>query len=299
MTRVEVRGQDADQVLRSGLLELWKMSDTTGRTLADLSRALVDLRRLIHELQRKQATLTSTPAVQGVPAQAGAGTPAPAPGDGATAAFYMAFEDKFRGSRDQIKAWQGVYLDRVAEAVGATGGTILDVGCGRGEWLELLKEKGFSARGVDLNDVAARECREMGLDVTTGDALAMMNAMPADSLAVVSAFHVIEHLPQPVFFAFLDEVLRALKPGGIVILETPNPGNLQVGAHKFWLDLTHLRPLPAETVAFAVESRGFINVEVLPMHPNDQAATRYPDPLIDQLNQLIYGPQDYAVVGRK
>lgn len=215
------------------------------------------------------------------------------------AAFYAAFEDRFRGSRAAIKDRQRVYLPQVTDLVGQLGGGVVDIGCGRGEWLELLRENGIAAEGIDSNERTAEECRQAGLCVTTGDAIAYLTAMPADSATVVSAFHLIEHLPFAQLLALLEQARRILKPGGLVILETPNPRNLQVGATSFWTDVTHRRPLPCETTAFVVERCGFTAIEILPLHPLTEGSVHYDDPLLDRLNQLIHGPQDYAVLARK
>jgi O-antigen chain-terminating methyltransferase len=215
------------------------------------------------------------------------------------ACFYVAFEDRFRGSRDAIKERQKVYLSRVTDIARRLGGSVLDIGCGRGEWLELLAESKIPAQGVDANAVAAADCRRLGLDVATGDAIVRLRSLPEESLAVVSAFHLIEHLPLAALLVLLEEALRVLKPGGLLILETPNPGNLQVGACSFWTDPTHLRPLPSETTAFIVERQGFREVEVLALHPLGEASRIYDDPLQDRLNQLLHGPQDYAVLASK
>ncbi len=215
------------------------------------------------------------------------------------AAFYAAFEDRFRGSRDDIKERQRRYLPQVAAVVGQVGGPVIDIGCGRGEWLELLRDNGIAAQGIDANPLTGDICRQAGFAVVTGDAIDWLNGHPSASAAVISAFHLIEHLPFPVLLAILDQASRVLKPGGLLLLETPNPRNLQVGATSFWTDATHLRPLPCETTAFMVERSGFSEIEILPLHPLAEGAIHYDDPLLDRLNQLVHGAQDYAVLARK
>ena len=110
--------------------------------------------------------------------------------------LYLSFEDRYRGTRDDIKSRQRVYLGQVTECVAATGrGAVIDIGCGRGEWLELLAEFGISGRGYDLNRIAVEESRERGLDVVLADAIEALANLPDESCSVITAFHIIEHLP--------------------------------------------------------------------------------------------------------
>jgi SAM-dependent methyltransferase len=219
--------------------------------------------------------------------------------DRADESLYVSFQERFRGSRSDIKNRQRVYLPLIAEATAVADGGVLDVGCGRGEWLELLQENRITARGIDINSAMVDDCRALGLQVEIGDAVKYLQGLPTDTLGAVTAFHVIEHLPPPVLITFLDEGLRVLQPGGIIILETPNPANLQVGAHTFWLDQTHVKPIPSATAAFLLEARGYVAVQILALHAMPEAEVQYDNPLLNQLNQLLHGPQDYAVVGKK
>ena len=115
-----------------------------------------------------------------------------------------------------------------------------------------------------------------------------------------SALHVVEHLPFEVLVRTLDEALRVLRPGGLLILETPDPANIMVATGSFWLDPSHLRPIPADLLAFTVRSRGFEAVEVERLHPVDESLRFTAGHEVgDRLNTLLYGPQDYAVIARK
>jgi O-antigen chain-terminating methyltransferase len=216
--------------------------------------------------------------------------------------LYAAFEDVFRGSREDIKARQSVYLPLLKEhAIGAPAMPVLDLGCGRGEWIELLGEHGLEARGVDSNDVMVERCKSLGLPVLQNDALSYLGSLPDACIGAITSFHMVEHMPFDVIMTLIDESLRVLKPGGIVILETPNPANFQVGAYTFHFDPTHLKPLPSPTLRFAVEARGFCDVHVRELHPYPEVL-RFADDgkgIASRLNDYLYGPQDYAVIGRK
>ena len=216
--------------------------------------------------------------------------------------FYAAFEEKFRGERDDVKGHVAVYVPQlIAAGVGTSEAPVLDLGCGRGEWLELLKERGLQARGVDTNRRMLASCRAMNLDVAEADALASLIETPAASLGAVTGFHLVEHLPLPYLVSMLKETSRTLRPGGIAIFETPNPENLLVGSHAFYLDPTHLKPLPPATLKFFMEAAGLRDVEVAYLHPapaDEWLATG--DPAVrDFVNSRFFGPRDYAVSAHK
>jgi O-antigen chain-terminating methyltransferase len=214
-------------------------------------------------------------------------------------AAYLGFEDRFRGSRDEITARLAHYLPLVEQARTATGSApVLDLGCGRGEWLELLTNRGMAARGADSNSRMVESCRERKLDVTRADALEFLAAVPDASCAAVTAIHVVEHLPLDVLERLLGESLRVLKPGGALILETPNPKNLVVGAAKFYVDPSHHRPLYPDTLAFFVEKAGFSRTELQFLHPDDTylEQAKQAGPFGETVNEWLFGPRDYAVV---
>jgi SAM-dependent methyltransferase len=218
-------------------------------------------------------------------------------------AVYVAFENAFRGTRELVKERQSIYLSYLATAeAGTPGRPILDIGCGRGEWLELLRENQLTGRGIDSNQVMLDTCRAAGLDVVEGDALSITSALPDASLGALTAFHVVEHLPFDTLAALLDQALRTLKPGGLLILETPNPGNVLVGSHNFYLDPTHLRPLPMAMLRFLVEAKGFGALQILELHPNTEGVLPLAssgDLTTQRFNELFCGPQDYAVIARR
>lgn len=212
-------------------------------------------------------------------------------------AFYSSFEEHFRGSREEIMKRLEVYLPVLREA--NVTEDVLDIGCGRGEWLEVLKSEGVKARGLDSNRVQVDWCRERGLEVEEADALKQLRALPDASLNAVTAFHVVEHLEFETLLALLYEIIRVLRPGGLVIFETPNPENVSVANHNFYVDPTHKNPLPIPMMKFLLESRGLDRVEVIKLHPSETPRVEGSTDLIERFNEYFYGPMDYAILGHK
>src|ERR1051325_1245992 len=153
-------------------------------------------------------------------------------------ALYAALEDRFRGTRDEIKERFEVYLPYVKDLA-----PVIDLGCGRGEWLEILSAAGIEARGVDTNLVQLEKCRARGLNVSEEDFLAHLQTLDDASVGAITGFHVVEHVPLKVLVTLLNEALRVMRPGGVVIFETPNPENVLVGRNYFYMDPTHRPPL--------------------------------------------------------
>lgn len=218
-------------------------------------------------------------------------------------AMYASFEDRFRGTREDIKQRQRIYLPIVLDAkAGTKDAPILDLGCGRGEWLELLHHEGLTARGVDINRIFLEGCRELGLDVVEQDAVAYLRSLKPNSIGAVTAYHLIEHLPLKTLIALMDETLRVLQPGGLVILETPNPANIQVGSNTFYFDPTHRNPLPGPLTQYLLEARGFSRIHFMPLHPLEETSDRLTEsaPQVQHVfNQFFFGPRDYAVLAYK
>jgi O-antigen chain-terminating methyltransferase len=217
--------------------------------------------------------------------------------------FYMALEDEFRGSREDIRDRLSVYVPKLLEAgIGTSAMPVLDVGCGRGEWLEVLRDHQLHGHGVDLNRAMIVDCRHRGLEVIEADAIEYLRNLPEASVGAVTGFHLIEHLPLEALFELLDSALLALKPGGAAIFETPNPNNLFVSTRYFYLDPTHRHPIPPQLGQFLAESRGFRRVEILELHPWPETHwidTRSGGEVAARFNECFYGPQDYAIIGWK
>ena len=224
--------------------------------------------------------------------------------------FYRALEDRFRGERKDIKQRQSVYLpliDAVRERTDKPG---LDIGCGRAEWLELLQDHGMKASGVDLNGEFVDTAKSLGLDVMQGDAIAYLRDLPEGQLAFISAFHVVEHIDFGLMLDLLSHARSALDDHGFLLLETPNPANLTVGANTFYLDPTHERPLPPSLLAFAAEYAGFERAFVVPVNrnliqnplelwPSEVPGAAALNHAVGALNDTLMQAPDYAVVAFK
>jgi SAM-dependent methyltransferase len=211
--------------------------------------------------------------------------------------FYRAFEDRHRGSRELIKSRLRVYMPFIEPLLTIYGDAkAIDLGCGRGEWLELLKESGFDAQGVDLDDGMLAACRELGLNVATADALVALKALPDASQTVVSGFHLAEHIQFSDLQTLVQEALRVLKPAGLLILETPNPENIVVGSCNFYLDPTHQRPIPPQLLAFVPDYYGFSRTKIVRLQ---EAANASNAPLLSLKDVLGGASPDYAVVAQK
>jgi O-antigen chain-terminating methyltransferase len=211
--------------------------------------------------------------------------------------FYRAFEERYRGSRELIKGRLVAYRPFVEPLLEAyPSATALDLGCGRGEWLELLVESGFKPIGVDLDKGMLEACLERGLPVEQGDALAYLSALPDGSQAVVSAFHVVEHITFDQLGTLVAETLRVLMPGGLLIMETPNPENIVVATRNFYLDPTHQRPIPPMLLAFVAEFAGFARVKTLRLQESKDLVNRGEVSLQDV---FAGASPDYAVVAQK
>lgn len=218
--------------------------------------------------------------------------------------LYGAFENVYRGSVQEISDRLSVYLADLPSAPELAALPVVDLGCGRGEWLELLRGAGVPAYGVEVNGQVAAAAGAGGLDVRSGDLVEHLRGVPERSLAAVTAFHLLEHLDLDEMIEVLDLSLRALAPGGRLIVETPNPENVAVGANSFYLDPTHRRPLPPALLSFLVDARGYGDVQVrrlartappLPVPPE-------PGPLADVvglLNRHFGEAADYAVLATR
>jgi O-antigen chain-terminating methyltransferase len=300
------------QTLEDGHDALLLKHDELERKHRDLA---VRCGELLTEVRRLQARLESVDRA-GIPAAAAA-LPATAPPPAATAdpspLSYLAFEEKHRGPGDAILEKQRSYLRHFTGAPGR----VLDAGCGRGEFLEVLRGAGVAAYGVDLDAEMAARCREKGLEVLAGDLLAHLEGLPDASLGGIFAAQVIEHMATAELIRFVRLAHAKLAPGGRFLAETINPTCLATFSGAFYLDLTHTRPVHPEALRFLLEGTGFTGVELefsapFPpelklqiidmarwLHDVDKDFVRLVNDNFGRLNGLVYGYQDYAAVARR
>jgi O-antigen chain-terminating methyltransferase len=230
----------------------------------------------------------------------------------------VAFEDLFRGDRALIRERQMDYVKLFAGRQ-----DVLDVGCGRGEFLQLLKEHGISGRGVDLNHEMVAACQAAGLDVSESDALGYLRGLPDAALGGLIAAQVVEHLEPDYLLAFLDEGFRTLRPGSPIALETINVSSWSAFFTSYLRDLTHVRPIHPDTLKFVVIASGFMDAEIQLRSPLPESELLLATPRttrdvdlattgvegrgllaladafdrnVERLNTQLYGPLDYAVI---
>jgi SAM-dependent methyltransferase len=211
--------------------------------------------------------------------------------------FYRAFEERHRGSRESIKNRLRIYLPFVVPLLEFhETANALDLGCGRGEWLELMRDIGFEVRGIDLDQDMLQSCSELSLPILCGDAVSCLKEMDSEAISVISGFHIIEHISFEALQELVAESMRVLRPGGLLILETPNPENIVVGTNSFYLDPTHIKPIPPDLLAFLLEYAGFQRSIVLRMQESEHLASRQ---MINLLDVLAGVSPDYAIVAQK
>lgn len=211
--------------------------------------------------------------------------------------FYEAFENRYRGSFKTIKNRLNAYIPFVTPFKNtSTQPTALDLGCGRGEWLELLQESGFDTKGIDSNEEMLLRAKEHGLNVEQIDIFSYLCKVPSQSINVISAFHVAEHLSFDNLFNLIQESYRILTPGGLLILETPNSENLLVGTSTFYIDPTHNRPIPEALLSFTAEYAGFKRVKSLYLQEPQKLDDIHTATLKTIFNNVS---PDYAIIAQK
>ena len=211
--------------------------------------------------------------------------------------FYKSLEDKFRGSRDLIKERLTIYLPFLEVFKNIEQNVnVVDVGCGRGEWLQLLQENGIDAFGVDTDEGMLENAKKFGLNVKLIDAIEYLKSLDDESLYAISGFHIAEHLDFELLKELVKESFRVLKPAGLLILETPNPENIKIATCDFYLDPTHIKPIPPNLLSFLPEFYGFKRTKILRLQEDKELKNSD----FVSIDKIIQGASpDYAVVAQK
>ena len=280
--------------------EVRRLGDENAQLRTSLDRDLSGLRDRLARLERDRTRSRVPTRGEGPPASRVVAAGPVAPID------YLAFESLARGSTTDISGRQQGYLKDFADV-----DDILDIGCGRGEFLTLLRSAGKRASGVDRDGDMVDHCQAEGLDVLLASAIEHLTSLDENSRGGIFAAQVVEHMRPGPLVAFLDAASRVIRPGGVVVLETINPASLSA-LRNYFADLTHAQPLVAETLAFLVGTAGFHDVETrymsaLPEEGGLQAPQEGDLPgsagtavrrNVELLNALLFAPQDYAIIAR-
>jgi len=264
--------------------------DIQKRLWTDLDNIKTEYERIIHsELrmvrQRAQIAPHAPPA--------GETAVAPAPAAAPLAFDYSRFAERFRGSEEYVKAGQQFYLPYFQSCK-----NVLDIGCGRGEFLKMMKDAGVPARGVELSAESVALCRSQGLDAEVADVYPYLAALPEGSLDGVFCSQVVEHLAPERLPELIRLCASRLAPGGVIAIETPNPECLAIFATHFYLDPTHSRPVPHPLLIFYLEEFGVGNIEVRRLSPAKDSMPVL-NSLPEDFRDAFFGALDYAVIGRR
>lgn len=213
--------------------------------------------------------------------------------------FYTNFEDRFRGDEETIEKLLEEYVPEFKKSkVDFEKTPVLDIGCGRGEFLKVMSKNNIRAEGIDINADMVDRVKEKGLAAKQGDAFEYIESVKPHSIGAVTGFHIVEHIPFATLLNLFSNIHSALAPGGFVIFETPNPENIIVGSCAFYTDPSHLHPIPPDLLAFAFEQCGFARIEIRRMHQVDYNKTENKNMPMEFLSRF-YGPRDYAVIAFK
>jgi SAM-dependent methyltransferase len=289
----------------------------TNAAVAALSDTHEELRASIGVLQQATQTLkrqvvrlgeAGIPASAAAPATPRESTRASGQRDNLDGYKYLGFEDHFRGSQEDIRGRVSEYLPIFRDAH-----NVVDLGCGRGEFLALLRDNGIAARGVDINEAMVEVCHGQGFDVTRTDALSYLEAQPDDSIGGLFAAQVVEHLEPQYLNALLDVSFDKLRPGAPIVLETINPACWFAFFESYIRDITHVRPLHPDTLKFLLIASGFQHVDIRYRSPYPEHEKLQPigpngslgevvetlNANVERINRLLFTWLDYAAIGRR
>ncbi len=218
--------------------------------------------------------------------------------------MYASFENRHRGSEQTVKQQQEIYI-----AYFRSQKTVLDLGCGRGEFLDFLAHENIPCEGVDINEQMVAQCRERGHSCRASDILEALASYPDNSLGGIFSSQVVEHLSPGYVRRLIDLAYSKLAPGSYIVLETLNPTSVFALVHVYFLDITHQQPLHPQALEFLLENAGFHEVEIqyssplkaesLETLPTTDEHSAAQNRNLDKLNQLLYSPVNYAAIGRK
>jgi 2-polyprenyl-3-methyl-5-hydroxy-6-metoxy-1,4-benzoquinol methylase len=262
--------------------------DIQERMWRELEKVRLEYERLIHSELR---TIRQRAAAS--PAPAGAAAAAPPPPAGAMPFDYSRFAERFRGAEEYVKAGQRIYLPYFEGCR-----SVLDIGCGRGEFLELMRDASVPARGIDLSAELVASCRNRGLEAETADLFRFLADQPEGAFDGIFCAQVVEHLPPERLPEMLRLCARSLSRNGIIAVETPNPECLAIFATHFYLDPTHTRPIPPPLLVFYLEEFGLGNIEVKRLAPAVESMASLRS-LPGEFRDAFFGSLDYAALGRK
>jgi O-antigen chain-terminating methyltransferase len=283
-----------------------QLNERVETELERLERSLEDVRREAERLPEHDDRLARLERVRSAPPPALEGAPSRPP---VALPDYFGFEVRMRGSTEDVRERQRPYVEDFREAA-----PVLDLGCGRGEFLSLLREAGIEARGVDADPEMVAFCRGEGLEVVQADAIAYLEGLPEAQLGGIFAAQLVEHLPPAELVRLLQLAARTLRPGGLLLLETINPLSLAALRHYF-ADLTHAQPLVPQTLELLARQSGFERTELrylnepppeerlqpvaLPPEAAFDAARSALEANMQRLNDVVFGPQDYALLATR
>jgi 2-polyprenyl-3-methyl-5-hydroxy-6-metoxy-1,4-benzoquinol methylase len=262
--------------------------DIQRRLWADMERFRAEYERIIHAELRTVRQRAQISGGQPVGPPQTAAQPVPP-----LAFDYGKFAEKFRGPEEYVKSGQRIYLPDFSGRR-----NVLDIGCGRGEFLEAMRDAGVPARGIDLGEESVALCRAKGLDAEVADLFVYLNDLPETSLDGIFCSQVVEHLAPERLPEMIRLCASRLSRGGVIAIETPNPECLAIFATHFYLDPTHTRPVPPALLAFYLDEFGVGRIETRKLAPAVESMPSLAE-LPAAFRESFFGALDYAIIGKK